>query len=288
MPPSGGVGHGHRPAAHGAHRPGDPRDDPVPAGAERVTEAMELSRRVEIIGAATRCTIVGTARRARHRVGIRAIVSMRRRTPAALGHTISTEGRGLRRWRRSVRSGSSTTSTASRRTRLSSSESTARVTRSISPRRMRAGCVTCSPRLPSPPPAARVVGDGVGSSAGTGSGSGGAGAAPKGRASIDREQNQAIRDWARKRGMKVSDRGRIPAEVLEAYHKENSSVRGSSGGDEETRLGPDARPDGRAGFPGLVSSEGVPAPAPSVVVRVCSLPETSGAAVPRRTTCPER
>jgi hypothetical protein len=41
------------------------------------------------------------------------------------------------------------------------------------------------------------------------------------RPSIDREQNQAIREWARKRGMKVSDRGRIPAEVLEAYHKEN-------------------------------------------------------------------
>ena len=57
--------------------------------------------------------------------------------------------------------------------------------------------------------------------AGGGSGSGGAGTGPKGRASVDREQNQAIRDWARKRGMKVSDRGRIPAEVLEAYHKEN-------------------------------------------------------------------
>jgi hypothetical protein len=41
------------------------------------------------------------------------------------------------------------------------------------------------------------------------------------RPSIDREQNQAIRDWARKRGMKVSDRGRIPSEVLEAYHQEN-------------------------------------------------------------------
>lgn len=41
------------------------------------------------------------------------------------------------------------------------------------------------------------------------------------RPSIDREQNQAIRDWARKRGMKVSDRGRIPADVLEAYHQEN-------------------------------------------------------------------
>jgi hypothetical protein len=57
---------------------------------------------------------------------------------------------------------------------------------------------------------------------GGGSG-GGASAAPATarRPSIDREQNQAIREWARKRGMKVSDRGRIPAEVLEAYHKEN-------------------------------------------------------------------
>lgn len=41
------------------------------------------------------------------------------------------------------------------------------------------------------------------------------------RPTIDREQNQAIREWARKRGMKVSDRGRIPSEVLDAYHQEN-------------------------------------------------------------------
>lgn len=46
-------------------------------------------------------------------------------------------------------------------------------------------------------------------------------ATPARRPSIDREQNQAIREWARKRGMKVSDRGRIPAEVLESYHQEN-------------------------------------------------------------------
>jgi hypothetical protein len=49
----------------------------------------------------------------------------------------------------------------------------------------------------------------------------GNGSAPARKPAIDREQNQAIRDWARKRGMKVSDRGRIPAEVLEAYHQEN-------------------------------------------------------------------
>lgn len=35
----------------------------------------------------------------------------------------------------------------------------------------------------------------------------------------DREQNQAIRAWARKNGYDVSERGRIPAEVIEAYHK---------------------------------------------------------------------
>jgi hypothetical protein len=56
-------------------------------------------------------------------------------------------------------------------------------------------------------------------SRGSSGGAGGGGGAR--RPSIDREQNQAIRDWARKRGMKVSDRGRIPAEVLDAYHKEN-------------------------------------------------------------------
>ena len=33
----------------------------------------------------------------------------------------------------------------------------------------------------------------------------------------DREQNQAIREWAQQQGLKISDRGRIPASVLEAY-----------------------------------------------------------------------
>jgi len=53
------------------------------------------------------------------------------------------------------------------------------------------------------------------------SGGASATAAAARRPSVDREQNQAIRDWARKRGMKVSDRGRIPADVLDAYHQEN-------------------------------------------------------------------
>lgn len=38
------------------------------------------------------------------------------------------------------------------------------------------------------------------------------------RGTIDREQSAAIRDWARRNGHKVSTRGRIPAEVIEAFH----------------------------------------------------------------------
>lgn len=43
-------------------------------------------------------------------------------------------------------------------------------------------------------------------------------AAKAGRGSIDREQSAAIREWARRNGHKVSTRGRIPAEVIEAFH----------------------------------------------------------------------
>lgn len=40
----------------------------------------------------------------------------------------------------------------------------------------------------------------------------------------DREQHQAIREWARKQGMKISDRGRIPAPVMQAYQEEHGPV----------------------------------------------------------------
>lgn len=40
----------------------------------------------------------------------------------------------------------------------------------------------------------------------------------RGRASIDREQSAAIRDWARRNGHSVSTRGRIPADVIDAFH----------------------------------------------------------------------
>lgn len=34
----------------------------------------------------------------------------------------------------------------------------------------------------------------------------------------DREQTQAIRDWARKNGYKIGEKGRIPGHILEAYN----------------------------------------------------------------------
>lgn len=37
-------------------------------------------------------------------------------------------------------------------------------------------------------------------------------------ATADRAQTQAIRDWARRNGHQVSDRGRIPSTVLEAFN----------------------------------------------------------------------
>ena len=60
--------------------------------------------------------------------------------------------------------------------------------------------------------AARKVGRGGRSS------SGGGGGRPRGTGGrMDREQAGAIREWARKNGHNVSDRGRIPASVVDAY-----------------------------------------------------------------------
>jgi hypothetical protein len=54
---------------------------------------------------------------------------------------------------------------------------------------------------------------------GRSSGASGAGRsrATGGGGRMDREQAGAIRDWARKNGHAVSDRGRIPASVVEAF-----------------------------------------------------------------------
>lgn len=41
------------------------------------------------------------------------------------------------------------------------------------------------------------------------------------RARGDREQTQAVREWARNNGHKIGDKGRIPARILEAYNAGN-------------------------------------------------------------------
>ncbi|GGU45628.1 histone-like nucleoid-structuring protein Lsr2 [Lentzea flava] len=37
----------------------------------------------------------------------------------------------------------------------------------------------------------------------------------------DKEQARAIREWARKQGHQLSDRGRIPATIVAEYHAQN-------------------------------------------------------------------
>nr|WP_221378845.1 Lsr2 family protein [Actinoplanes polyasparticus] len=43
-------------------------------------------------------------------------------------------------------------------------------------------------------------------------------AAPASTGRASRDQNQAIREWANKNGYEVSERGRIPSHIVEAYH----------------------------------------------------------------------
>lgn len=40
----------------------------------------------------------------------------------------------------------------------------------------------------------------------------------RGAQSVDREQNKAIRKWARGQGKQISDRGRIPEDIVAEYH----------------------------------------------------------------------
>ncbi|GAA2519049.1 Lsr2 family protein [Pilimelia columellifera] len=47
---------------------------------------------------------------------------------------------------------------------------------------------------------------------------GGRAARGRGVATADREQNKAIRAWAKREGREISDRGRIPQEIVEEYH----------------------------------------------------------------------
>ena len=61
--------------------------------------------------------------------------------------------------------------------------------------------------------AARKAGRSGGSAGGRG-----ASTRSRGSAAMDRDQAAAIRSWAKKQGLKVSDRGRIPASIIEQYN----------------------------------------------------------------------
>lgn len=45
-----------------------------------------------------------------------------------------------------------------------------------------------------------------------------AASASNGSSASERAVNRAVREWAVAQGMKISERGRIPSSVLEAYH----------------------------------------------------------------------
>ncbi|MQA27406.1 MAG: Lsr2 family protein [Micromonosporaceae bacterium] len=50
---------------------------------------------------------------------------------------------------------------------------------------------------------------------------------PRGQASTDREQNKAIREWAKRKGLTISERGRISQEIVDQYHAEAGRSSGS-------------------------------------------------------------
>jgi hypothetical protein len=68
------------------------------------------------------------------------------------------------------------------------------------------------------------------------------------RATMDREQAAAVREWARANGFEVSDRGRISSTVLAAYEKRNSqeSAPESTGSTEVTASAGDGSPKSRS------------------------------------------
>ncbi|PSK67611.1 Nucleoid-associated protein Lsr2 [Micromonospora sp. MH33] len=63
-----------------------------------------------------------------------------------------------------------------------------------------------------------VVGGGGRAVRGVAGVGGGRGARVGGSTTVDREQNKAIRAWAKKAGKDISDRGRIPQEIVDEYH----------------------------------------------------------------------
>lgn len=58
----------------------------------------------------------------------------------------------------------------------------------------------------------------AGTKVGRASAAAGGGGRRRGAQTLDREQNRAIREWARSKGKTISERGRIPEEIVAEYH----------------------------------------------------------------------
>jgi nucleoid-associated protein Lsr2 len=78
----------------------------------------------------------------------------------------------------------------------------------------------------------------AGSGAAPGGRRAGAAGRPARRGSYDREHATAVREWARANGFEVSERGRIPSAVVEAYDKREQSAAEAGSGDAEADAAP--------------------------------------------------
>lgn len=80
-------------------------------------------------------------------------------------------------------------------------------------------------------------------------------------ATVDREQNRAIREWSTRHGHPLAARGRIPAAVAEAFHRGDPSALAALDGGGRERVGSSTE---TASAPGAAAAEAVPAtPEPS-------------------------
>lgn len=94
------------------------------------------------------------------------------------------------------------------------------------------------------------------------------GSSGAGRAAVDREQNQAIRDWAKRNGYDISDRGRIPQDVVDAFHAKRPNPHPS-------RI--PARPSQEVAEAPAAPEAQEPAPAPAKAVRAAKAAKAAAA-----------
>ncbi|MBN9733861.1 MULTISPECIES: Lsr2 family protein [unclassified Pseudonocardia] len=116
-----------------------------------------------------------------------------------------------------------------------------------------------------------------------GAGAGSAGAAPgaEGSGAAVREHNRAVREWARENGFTVSERGRIPSEVAEAYRRDEAAASGTTAGTTTTAGTKPARTAGPT-----TTEPAAEKPATTEASAVEQAPEPVAAPATRQSTAP--